>query len=746
MSNELDKLKEAFEDLKEKPAILAALQSGKLDMAERMADQWLDKDPKNVDAQYLTGLVLLMKGDISDAIIWLEKAHHLSPQDEVIACNLGQAYFKNEEYAKAEPVLRAALALKKDYSEALYNLSCALLEGDKASEALKTINQLIQLVPNHANYMCAKADILRSLSQWPQALKQYHRANKQDNNLVRAHINISPILLHMGKAEEAKEHCDKAIELAPTEISARKHLGDVLVQMEELDDAMDAYADAFEIDPQSDALCIAIAQVWLEIGNFQEAGFWYQRAFEIDENNIKAKCGLAMLTKERGDNLSAIEMLEPLLEEEEDNIDVRLVLSDALWDEGDAEGAIEHLRVVLEKQPHRVATHAKIGQLLSSAGDIDEALKEYEIALSQQKNCVPALNGLATTERAKLDPKYVASMEKMLTRPGLKDGAKGSLNSGLAYFYDGSKENKKAAEHMLAANKSQWAFKSKRGWEYENEQQEKHISNLIEVFNKEFFVKVKGWGVEDATPVFIVGMPRSGTTLTEQILARHANVLGIGERNFASQSFNAFVRPQQTSPDEDLSCLNDLTRGRLRRIGKNYLAQLEEQKHKADLPDALRVVDKMPDNYSLVGWIATLFPNAKIIHCNRDPRDVALSCWMTQFGSIRWACSTDHLVNRVKQYRRVMDHWRETIPDRFLELKYEDLVANQESESKRLIEWIGMDWDEDCLKFYESDRLVRTASITQVRQPIYNKSVAKWKAYEPFIPDLFDPITAMLEK
>jgi hypothetical protein len=164
-------------------------------------------------------------------------------------------------------------------------------------------------------------------------------------------------------------------------------------------------------------------------------------------------------------------------------------------------------------------------------------------------------------------------------------------------------------------------------------------------------------------------------------------------------------------------------------------------KDKAGLPDAERVVDKMPDNYSLLGWILTLFPNAKIIHCRRDPRDVALSCWMTQFGAIRWASHKEHLVHRIAQYQRLMAHWREVIPGKFIELDYEHLVANQEAESRRLIDGLGMEWEPECLSFYDSDRLVRTASITQVRQPIYNRSVAKWERYAPYLSDLFDPIT-----
>ena len=222
-------------------------------------------------------------------------------------------------------------------------------------------------------------------------------------------------------------------------------------------------------------------------------------------------------------------------------------------------------------------------------------------------------------------------------------------------------------------------------------------------------------------------------------------MLGIGERNFAGQAFHGYTQPAGDYDIASLACLHDPDPETLAGLAGRYLERLDELKQKAGKPEVLRVVDKMPDNYSLLGWILTLFPNAKIIHCRRDPRAVALSCWMTQFSAIRWACKEEHLVERIRQYRRIMQHWREVIPGRFIELDYESLVASQEAESKRLIEWIGLGWDAGCLSFYESDRLIRTASITQVREPIYTRSVEKWKAYEPWLPELMQPLTAVVE-
>jgi hypothetical protein len=143
-----------------------------------------------------------------------------------------------------------------------------------------------------------------------------------------------------------------------------------------------------------------------------------------------------------------------------------------------------------------------------------------------------------------------------------------------------------------------------------------------------------------------------------------------------------------------------------------------------------RVVDKMPDNYQCLGWIATLHPRAKIIHCRRDVRDVAVSCWITNFARIRWANDLEHLAERINEYLRLMAHYRAVLPIPILEVSYEHLVADQEGVTRRLLDFVGLEWDEACLSFHRTERLVRTASVAQVRQPIYQRSVARWKHYE----------------
>ena len=242
---------------------------------------------------------------------------------------------------------------------------------------------------------------------------------------------------------------------------------------------------------------------------------------------------------------------------------------------------------------------------------------------------------------------------------------------------------------------------------------------------------MRGFGLETERPVFIVGLPRSGTTLTEQILASHSQVHGAGELNCAREGFESL--PAVTDGATSLEALACLSPSIGQQLSHWHLARLQEL-----APNANRVVDKMPDNYLFLGWLYTLFPQAKFIHCRRDLRDVAVSCWMTNFRNIRWAADRDHIAARFHDYHRLMAHWRALLPASLLEVDYEETVANLETVARRVVAWCGLEWEASCLAFHQTSRPIRTASVTQVREPVYTRSVARWKNYELTLGQLFE--------
>jgi hypothetical protein len=244
------------------------------------------------------------------------------------------------------------------------------------------------------------------------------------------------------------------------------------------------------------------------------------------------------------------------------------------------------------------------------------------------------------------------------------------------------------------------------------------------VFTTDLLRQMQGIGNPSCLPVFIMGMPRSGTTLIEQILSSHRNVFGAGElKDFGNLVFAIRGADGAQYPE----CMRSLSREQLAELGISYLEALRRQ-----APAAERIVDKMPYNFNFVGLIHLLFPNARIIHIRRDPRDIALSCFSLIFGEgHEFTYDLGALGRYIRAYEILMEHWRRVLPaEAMLEVQYEDIVEHLEEQARRIVRYCGLEWDDACLAFHKTERVVGTASVNQVRQPIYRSSIGRWRFYQ----------------
>ena len=260
------------------------------------------------------------------------------------------------------------------------------------------------------------------------------------------------------------------------------------------------------------------------------------------------------------------------------------------------------------------------------------------------------------------------------------------------------------------------------------------MDGIISAFNADRIARLASAGLETDRPVFIIGLPRSGTTLIEQVLASHPEVYGAGEVNFARRGLDSL--PERTGHAGDpLDAVPSLGPGFLRDLARSHERSLAE----LDGGRARRIISKMPEDYFYLGLIALMFPRALVIHCRRDLRDVALSCWLTNFTEVPWANDTEHIATRIEDYLRLMDQWRHALPPGFnvLEIDYEEAVADLEGVARRLLAAMGLDWDPGCLEFHRTRRPVKTASQVQVRRPLYRGSVGRWRLYSDELADLF---------
>jgi tetratricopeptide (TPR) repeat protein len=474
-----------------------------------------------------------------------------------------------------------------------------------------------------------------------------------------------------------------------------------------------------------------MGQALQEENSLDDALAWYQRALQLDPNSARIHTNLASLLAEQEKDDDALAVYRRALELEPTYAEAHCGIGGVRHEQGHFEQAQTHYREALVHKPDLPAAHCALGTVREELGDFKDAESCWRTALRYDARLAGAYSALATLLRGKLPDDDLVAMRKLLANPDLHDGRRSALHFGLAQILDARGAYEEAAESLRQANALALAGARKRGMGYDPVAHTRFVARMMAVCSPAFFERTRGIGVESDRPIFIVGLPRSGTTLTEQVLASHSQVFGAGELRLGRDDFEA-LSPQE---DQALEALARLDQPTARRIGERHLEQLRQLN--AERP---RVADKMPDNYLYLGLLATLFPKAKFIHCRRDLRDIAVSCWMTNFRSIRWANDPGHIASRFEEYRRIMDHWRRVLPVSVLEVDYEETVADLQGVARRLVDWCGLEWEPGCLAFHEGKRPVRTASVSQVRQPLYTRSVARWKHYEKPLRSLFDTL------
>ena len=265
---------------------------------------------------------------------------------------------------------------------------------------------------------------------------------------------------------------------------------------------------------------------------------------------------------------------------------------------------------------------------------------------------------------------------------------------------------------------------------------------LIEVYSAEFLASLSDAGDPDSSPIFILGLPRSGSTLLEQILASHDEVEGTSELPYIGRMATSLNRNRAQGINYP-EAMRELAPANLAALGRDYLA-LAGMHRRSGAP---RFIDKMPNNFPNVGLIALILPNAKIIDARRHPLDACLSCYRQLFAKGQnFTYDLTEIGEYYLQYQRMMDHWARVLPGRVLTVQYEEVVADFETQARRLLEFCGLPWQDACLRFYESDRPVRTPSSEQVRQPIYDRSVGHWRRYERHLGELMTVIEPIRER
>jgi tetratricopeptide (TPR) repeat protein len=706
-------------------------QNGLLGPAARLYRRVLAADPGNADALHLCGVLHHQRGDHQLAIELIDQAVRLRPDAAIYQVNLAEVYRALGEFGRAADCCRTALRIQPDNPEALCNLGAALQGMGRPAEAVQKLRRALNLLPDFAIIHNNLGQALRDLGRMNEALEQFQRSVELDPEFAAARSNLGQTLLDLGKTEEALAHAREAVRLDPSSAVVHHNLGNLLRLSNRPAEARLSYVEALRLEPN---LALANAHLGLVMqgeGELQPAVARLKKAVELEPENASFWEWLAGLHDEREEPAKAIPCWEHVLAQDPDRPAPHGSLGWDLQQEGRLDEAREHYLTAIRLNPNYGQARVSLGSLHEELGKMAEAESEFREALRIQPDLPAPWARLATLLRGKLPEDDLAALEQRLTDDNLAQSPRARLLFGLAHVLDARGDYQCAADCLREANAITLELARARR-EYSPADHQRFVDGLVHAFDRDFFLRMEGAGSDSRRPVFIFGLPRSGTTLIEQVLASHSRIHGAGELSQARQSFEALPAILgHLGPPRD--CVAHLDQTALQTLADQHLRSLEE----LDGGRSERIADKMPDNYLHLGLLSVLFPRAVFIHCRRDLRDVAVSCWMSDFRSLRWANAFDHIATRFSQYRRLMEHWRAVILVPLIEVDYEETVSDFESVARRLIAACGLDWEPACLEFYRTERPVRTASLTQVRQPIYQQSVARWKNYEQALAELF---------
>ncbi len=670
---------------------MAHLRAGRPGKAKVLCRKVLNTHPDHPDALHLLGLVALHTGHPAPAAELIARAVTFDDRNAEFHANLGVAQVASGRHDDGLASFRRAIALQPGHAEAHYNVGLALLEKEDFTAAAAAFRETLRHAPGTADAHGNLGTALTKLGEGEAALRHFREAAAAAPANPRVGRNLGSALLESGAPGEARRAFEKALEIAPGDAAAHYGLACALRAEERPDEALAHFRAAIDSDPDHGEAHNNLANLLRERGRFADAETHYRRAVELRPND-----------KEIQINLAAV-----LVQGDRDEEAMRI---------------LDGLRTAY---PGFAAVHEEIAALLQQKGAYAKARGVIDRLRALDPKSPAAFELLANDGSYTFSDHDMRQMEDLVGDDGVAPRVRARLGFSVAQVFDRRGRFDDAFRYLRRANNLFDAELS-----YDADKEGHFVKRTMAVFSPELFRDKAGIGADSDRPVFIVGMPRSGTTLVEQILASHPDAAGAGELleiGLIGKDLEEQLPDAGAYPD----CVPSLGGDLAHRLAAGYLERLAQVS-----ANAARVSDKMPANFKHLGLIALLFPGARIVHCRRDPMDTCFSIYFQRFRTGHgYAFEFGKLAHYYRHYALLMEHWRRTCPLPMLELGYEDLVGDVETWARRLIAFCGLPWDERCLGFHTSERPVRTASQWQVRQPVYGTAVGRWKNYEtPLAP------------
>jgi tetratricopeptide (TPR) repeat protein len=603
--------------------------------------------------------------------------------------------------AEAGELLRTILTIEPEHADSLHFLGLIAYQGGDYDAAIESIGAAIRLRNDNASYQYNLGNALMARGRIDNAIVCYERALAMDPRLADAHNNLGIALVERGRIDDAVAHYERALMVSPGHVNAHSNLGVAFVQQGRIEEAVAHYTQVLAINPNHVEAHNNLGVALVQQGRIDDAMAHYERALTLQPNNADAHNNLGV----------------------------------ALMRQGRMDDAEARHRRVLAINPDHPDAHNELGNICKVRGKFDAALAHYAKAIAMRPAYAEAHFSRAEIKKFHPGDADLAALEALAARNDVPVTKAPLIHFALAKALEDSGDYTRAFEYLRKGNDLK-----RRQLGYDEAGIGELFRRVASVFDSSLFDRFEGEGDPSTVPIFVLGMPRSGSTLIEQILSSHPQIHGAGELSDLEVSARTILDAgNEPAPfPERVPALDGPI---LRQIAQSYLAGLPALANRR-----VRIVDKMPGNFLNIGLIRLALPNARIIHTMRDPVDTCLSCYSKLFtpGQL-FSYDLGELGRLYRRYRDLMAHWRSVLPSgAMLDVSYEDVVDDLEVQARRLIAYCGLPWDDGCLSFHRNSRPVRTASSVQVRQPLFRSSVQRWRKYEAGLAPLLRELGEMV--
>tara|TARA_B100000315_G_scaffold260292_1_gene320621 strand:+ start:2511 stop:4502 length:1992 start_codon:yes stop_codon:yes gene_type:complete len=638
------------------------------------------------------------------------------------------------QFDKAEKFYKRALKAQGDNVDALHLLGLVSHQKGRNEYAAQLIGKAVAISPHNPAINTNLAIVMNALSRWPEAEQAAIAAAKADPEHAEAYNNLGRALAGQKKFEEAEAAYDKAIEFAPNNAAAENNLGYLHMQQGHYDLAEAAFLRAIEIESTFLLAFSNLATTYMAMDWLDRAEEVCRAALKIDPNFVPAVQSLGVVLSRNQQFDDAEQAFLLVLDLAPNHNQAISNLASLYSTQGRFDEAEKLFKSAITLNPNSTHAHLNLGLCYAELGQMDDALTSLKKAVACDADNVDAYYALATSGQATLDQ---AALEHLTA---LIDGADIALTPEqkikVLFTLAMQTDEAQSFDWYSKGNQLRAETLAETGLVFDPARHRDTFAQLKSTFTKAFFADRAAWGSDSTVPVFVVGMPRSGTTLVEQIIAAHGDAEGVGERPDIPDLIKGFIEATGGEEAFPASALL-LAKDQIEEAAAAYLAKLESLSE-----GAARVVDKLPFNYVHLWLIQIMLPNAKIVHCRRDARDMGLSCYQQNFVQPHpWSCDLAHIGHYTNAYEDLMAHWRENLSLPMLDVVYEELVADPAAESRRIIEFLELDWQNEVMDFHTTESRVKTASKWQVREPVYASSIGRWQEFA----EQLSPLTEVLE-